>query len=195
MFTGIITHLGKLKQRKNATFTFTADTSLLNKLETGTSIAVNGVCLTVLEKPRGESFSVDVMPETIKKTNLDGVNENDIVNLELPATADTFLSGHIVQGHVDAKVKILDIKPEGNSHLFTFALPKDITRYLVAKGSITVNGISLTIIDANPDSFTVGIIPHTWEHTMLHSAKVGDYVNIETDVFAKYVERLLKKTE
>jgi riboflavin synthase len=193
MFTGIITHLGKLKQKKDATFTFTADKSILKKLETGTSIAVNGVCLTVLEKPKGDTFSIDAMPETIKKTTLGDLTENALVNLELPATADTFLSGHIVQGHVDAKVKILSIVPEGNSHIFTFALPKEISKYVVDKGSITVNGISLTVIKANSDSFTVGIIPHTWDHTMLNNAKAGDYVTIETDVFAKYVERLLKK--
>lgn len=193
MFTGIITHLGKVTKRHDSLFTFSADDSLIRKLETGTSVAVNGVCLTVLEKPQGDTFDVEVMPETLKKTNLGELTEDMIVNLELPATAETFLSGHIVQGHVDAKAKILSITPEGNSHIFTFALPKDIAKYVVDKGSITVNGISLTVIKAHSDSFTVGIIPHTWDHTMLYTAKVDEYVNIETDVFAKYVERLLNK--
>lgn len=193
MFTGIITHMGKLKHKNDSIFTFAADTSLIKKLDTGTSIAVNGVCLTVLEKPNGDTFAIEVMPETIKRTTLGDLKQDAIVNLELPATADTFLSGHIVQGHVDAKVKILDIQQDGNSHIFTFALPKEVSKYVVDKGSITINGISLTVIKANKDSFTVGIIPHTWKHTMLHSTKIGDYVTIETDVFAKYVERLLNK--
>lgn len=194
MFTGIITHLGNFQKREKAVFTFTTDNQFVQELKTGTSVSVNGVCLTVLKKPKGQSFSVEIMPETEKKTNLKYLKPNDLVNLELPATVTTFLSGHIVQGHVDGLAKIVDINPDGNSYLFTFSLPASLAKYLVAKGSITINGISLTIISLQKHSFTIGVIPHTWRNTMLHQTKKGEYVNIETDVLAKYVERLLKKT-
>ncbi len=193
MFTGIITHLGTVKKKEKSVFTFMADDGFVAKLDAGTSVAVNGVCLTVLEKPHDSSFSVEVMPETEKKTNMQHLNDSDLVNLELPATPETFLSGHIVQGHVDAVAEITDIQPDGNSYLFTFAIPEAISKYIVAKGSITVNGISLTVIAITDNEFTVGIIPHTWENTMLHTAKRGEYANIEVDVLAKYVEKLVQK--
>jgi riboflavin synthase len=119
--------------------------------------------------------------------------KDDCVNLELPATPTTLLSGHIVQGHIDCIAKIDKISVEGNSQIFQFAIPKNISKYLVKKGSICVNGISLTIINCSDDFFTVGIIPHTWEKTMLHTTKIGDLVNIEVDVLAKYIEKLIKQ--
>lgn len=193
MFTGIITHLGTFQKKEKAVFTFATEKQFITQLKAGTSVSVNGVCLTVLKKPIGNTFSVEIMPETERKTNLHYLRENDLVNLELPATSETFLSGHIVQGHIDGVEKILAIKPEGNSYLFTFSLANSLSKYLVKKGSITINGISLTVIALKKDSFTVGIIPHTWENTMLYKIKKGEYVNIETDVLAKYVERLLRK--
>jgi len=193
MFTGIVTHLGKLQKKEKSLFTFVADDSFMKNLDAGTSVSVNGVCLTVLEKPHDGSFSVEVMPETEKKTNMQHLKENDLVNLELPATPATFLSGHIVQGHVDAVAEITDIQPDGNSYLFTFTIPQEISKYIVAKGSITVNGISLTVIDRHDTSLTVGIIPHTWNNTMLHTAQKREYANIEVDVLSKYVEKLLQK--
>lgn len=193
MFTGIITHLGKVVKKENAVFTFSADDSLTKQLEAGTSIAVNGVCLTVLEKPQTYEFSVEIMPETQQKTNMSTLKENDLVNLELPATTNSFLSGHIVQGHIDTTAKIIEIKEVGNSHLMTFSINPEFTKYIIEKGSITVNGIALTVITKTNDQFAVGIIPHTWQHTMLHTTKINDQVNIEVDVLAKYIENFVTK--
>lgn len=193
MFTGIITHQAVLHKRSDTLFIFETLQSFVAKLSLGTSIAVNGVCLTVSDLPGKNLFSVESMPETEKKTNLQSLRVNELVNIELPATPETFLSGHIVQGHVDGVSEILAIKPDGNSYVFTFSLPAGLSRYIVEKGSIAVNGISLTVIRVTKDTFTVGSIPHTWKHTMLHAAKTGEYVNLEVDVFAKYIERLMKK--
>lgn len=193
MFTGIITHLGKVVKKEKAVFTFSADDSLTKQLEAGTSIAVNGVCLTVLEKPQTYEFSVEIMPETQQKTNMSTLKENDLVNLELPATTNSFLSGHIVQGHIDTTAKIIEIKEVGNSHLMTFSINPEFTKYIIEKGSITVNGIALTVITKKNDQFDVGIIPHTWQHTMLHTTKINDQVNIEVDVLAKYIENFVTK--
>ena len=191
MFTGIITHLGKISKKTETQLIINTSPDLLKKLSQGTSIAVDGICLTVVTKDK-TSFTIDFMPETAKKTNIQFLNESSEVNLELPATADTLLSGHIVQGHVDARSKITSITKKGNSYLFAFSLPKTLNKYLVEKGSISVNGISLTVIAVTDDEFTVGIIPHTWENTMLHAAKVGDFVNLEVDALAKYIEKLIK---
>lgn len=190
MFTGIITHLGKVQQKDNTIFTFSAEHSLISHLEQGTSISVNGVCLTVLAKPTTDEFSVEIMPETQQKTTIQSLQENDIVNLELPATPTSFLSGHIVQGHVDTTAKIIEIKEDGNSHLLTFESKPELTKYIIEKGSITINGISLTVISIHDNQFTVGIIPHTWKHTMLHTIQTDDLVNVEVDVLAKYIEKL-----
>ncbi len=192
MFTGIISNLGKLNFKEGAKFTFSAPASFCKKLQKGTSISVNGTCLTILKKPTQTSFSVEIMPETIKKTTFASLSKNDLVNLELPLTPQDFLSGHIVQGHIDTISKILSIKKVGNSHILKFSIPKGFKKYIVEKGSIAVNGISLTIIKTTKNNFTVGIIPYTWENTMLHILKPADVVNIEIDILAKYVRKLLK---
>lgn len=192
MFTGIITHTGKLEKKEKSVFTFSAPSDVLNKLSTGESISVNGCCLTVVGLS-GTAFLVDVMQETEKKTMLGLLKIGYMVNLELPATPTSFLSGHIVQGHIDGVGKIEAIKQEGNSRLITIFVPKDLGRYIVEKGSIAVSGISLTVINVEKDYFTVGIIPHTWKNTMLRNIKVGDLVNIETDIMAKYIEKLWKQ--
>ncbi len=193
MFTGIITNLGKLEKRTESIYTFRAAKEFVQKMEEGTSVSVNGVCLTVNAAPIEELFSIEVMPETQKKTMLGEIQTGDTVNLELPVTPNTFLSGHIVQGHVDAVGEITNTKQEDNSYILTITLSKNLTKYIVAKGSITVNGISLTVIEAGADFFTIGIIPYTWENTMLHTVKKGDSVNIEVDVLAKYLEKLVNK--
>ncbi len=190
MFTGIITNLGEVVNKSGNKLIIKTDRNLINKLSKGTSIAVNGICLTVVNSLE-DSFSIDFMPETEKKTNIKYLQIGSIVNLELPATADSFLSGHIVQGHIDEVAKLETITKEGNSYILKFSIPKNISKYIVEKGSIAVNGISLTVIDIEDKFFTVGIIPHTWDKTMLHTIKSGDYVNIEIDVLAKYVEKLL----
>lgn len=192
MFTGIITHLGKLNRRKKSVFTFSSDKSFCKKIADGTSVSINGVCLTVFKKPTPSSFSVEIMPETRNKTSLFQLKTNSLVNLELPLTAQNFLSGHIVQGHIDGVAELINITVKDNSRLLKFTVPAHIFKYTVEKGSIAVNGISLTIIKAKKEYFTVGIIPYTWNNTMLHTIKTGDFVNIETDILAKYVERLIK---
>lgn len=194
MFTGIITHLGKIIEKKETQLIIETDNTLISKLTNGMSVSVSGICLTVVAFD-DKSFSIDFMPETAQRTNIQYLNLDDLVNLELPATSETFLAGHIVQGHVDAVAEIISIEEEGNSHLFKFGIPYEISKYIVEKGSISVNGISLTVIDITDEYFTVGIIPHTWEETMLHKSKKGDYVNIEVDVLAKYLEKLVSKSE
>lgn len=193
MFTGIITNLGKLEKQTDSIYTFRAAKEFVQKIEEGTSVSVNGVCLTVNAAPADELFSIEIMPETQKKTMLGDVQTGDTVNLELPVTPNTFLSGHIVQGHVDAVGEITNITREENSRLLTIRLSNNLTKYIVEKGSITVNGISLTVIEAGDDFFTIGIIPYTWDNTMIHTVKVGDKVNIEVDVLAKYLEKLINK--
>lgn len=194
MFTGIITNLGKLTKKENSLFTFRVNAAFCERLGEGTSIAINGICLTVCAYTN-DTFSITAMPETIKRTMLQKLEVNDLVNLELPVTPQTLLSGHIVQGHVDAVGEIFEIKEEGNSKLLTVTIPSRISPYIVEKGSIALNGISLTVIVASTTSFTVGIIPYTWENTMLHQIKRGAVVNIETDILAKYIEKLMRKEE
>jgi len=191
MFTGIITHLGKLTKKENTVFSFETDQTFFTKLEIGTSVAVNGVCLTITSLSKN-IFSVEIMPETVKKTVFELQKINDLVNLELPMTPTDFFSGHIVQGHVDGIGTIKQIKEDGNSTILTIQIPKELAKYIVAKGSICVNGISLTLIDSSTTNFSVGIIPFTRKHTMLLKIKVGDKVNIETDIIAKYIEKFIK---
>ena len=191
MFTGIISHIGKVKSFQNNQLLVKADRSLIKQVKNGDSVAVNGVCLTVIDK-RADLFQVEVMPETLKRTALSDLKNGDIVNLELAMKAADRFAGHIVQGHIDGVATVKSIKQKGNSRLFTFEVPKQLGRYIVEKGSIAVNGISLTVIDASNKTFTVGIIPYTWRHTMLSGAKVGDRVNIEVDILAKYLEKLEK---
>lgn len=191
MFTGIITHLGKVESIHHARYTFSSDESFFSKLGKGSSVAVNGICLTVNADPERSRFSIEVMPETIIKTIIGALKVGDYVNLELPMSADALFEGHFVQGHVDGTGMIYKIKPEGNSHILTIKVKSGLSRYLINKGSIAVNGISLTIIKARKSFFTVGIIPFTWKHTTLQYVKINDLVNIEIDVFAKYTEKFI----
>ncbi len=193
MFTGIVTHLGKIKNKQDTSLAIEAPLSLIRELKKGTSIAVNGACLTVLAKPVDTSFTVEVMPETLSRTMLGKLNDGDQVNLELSVTPVTLLSGHIVQGHIDGVGIVKKIKEAGNSKILTINIPKSLSKYIVEKGSIAVNGISLTVIEARDIYFTVGIIPYTWTHTMIKDLKIRDQVNIETDILAKYLEKLVTK--
>lgn len=193
MFTGIITHLGKIVGIKKSVFTFIANPSFCKKISKGTSIAVNGICLTAFAKPALNSFSIEIMPETEKKTALRQLKKGSMVNLELPVTPQSLLSGHLVQGHIDDLAKLTSITKQGNSRLLKFSIPVNLSKYISEKGSIAVNGISLTVIKATKSYFTVGIIPFTWNNTMLNTIKIGDYVNIEVDILAKYLENLQKK--
>jgi len=193
MFTGIIEELGHvhaIEQRgENARIVIEAHT-VTEDAHDGDSIAVNGVCLTALDvKP--DSFAADVSKETLLRSTLGNLGTGSPVNLERAVTPATRLGGHIVQGHVDARGKFLGSEDHGESWTFRFAYPKEIGAYLVFKGSIAVEGISLTIADLADDYFEIAIIPKTWEVTSFSRLQPGDEVNLEVDVIAKYVERML----
>ncbi len=192
MFTGIITNLGRVFNKTKTSLIIKTDKDFLIGLEKGTSVAIDGICLTVVAYNKS-SFKVNVMPETANRTNIQYLQPGNLVNLELPPTANSFLSGHIVQGHIDGTTKLQDIMHQGNSYILKFSIPNSLSKYIIEKGSIAVNGISLTVIEVAKNYFTVGIIPHTWKKTMLHTIKVGGVVNVEIDILAKYVEKLLKK--
>jgi len=192
MFTGIITHTGTVAEISRATLRVRASRDIVRTLKKGGSIAVDGVCLTVTAKT-GDSFSADVMIETFERTNFGNLKSGNLVNLELPATPQTFLSGHIVQGHIDAVGVVKEIRKKGSQFTLFISVPKQVFRYIVSKGSITVNGVSLTAVNVRLGIFSVGIIPHTWESTMFHTLRPKAGVNIEVDVLAKYVEKSLGK--
>lgn len=161
----------------------------------GESLAINGVCLTV-QACEGETLQFEMVAETLKRTNLGTLKSGDKVNLERPLTATSPLGGHFVQGHVDTTAELVALTPEGNGRVLQFRLSDPaFMRYIVPKGSIAVDGISLTVVEVGDDWFTVWIIPHTWDATNLHTRQVGDLVNIETDILARYVERLLNYRE
>jgi len=157
----------------------------------GESLAINGVCLTV-QQTEGDCLHLDAVPETLRRTNLGDLKTGDRVNLERPLTPESRLGGHFVQGHVDTTARLVEVCPEGNARILRFQLDDArYMRYIVPKGSIAVDGISLTVVDVGDDWFTVWIIPHTWAVTNLNTRQIGDRVNIETDILARYVERLL----
>lgn len=192
MFTGIITHLGRVLNKTKTSLIIKTNNDFLGRLEKGTSVAIDGICLTVVTSNKN-SFEVNVMPETASRTNIQYLPSGNLVNLELPITANSFLSGHIVQGHIDGTGRLQGITKKNNSHILKFSITNSLSKYVVEKGSIAVNGISLTVIEADKNYFTVGIIPHTWKKTMLYTIRVGDAVNLEVDILAKYVEKLLNK--
>lgn len=192
MFTGIITNLGTVFSKNKNVLIIKTDNDFLTGLEKGASVAIDGICLTVVTYNKN-SFEVNVMSETANRTNIQYLQSGNLVNLELPTTANSFLSGHIVQGHIDGTAKLQDIIHQRNSHILKLSIPNSLSKYVVEKGSIAVNGISLTVIEVAKGYFTVGIISHTWAKTVLHTIKVGDFVNVEVDILAKYVEKLLKE--
>ncbi|MCS7206670.1 MAG: riboflavin synthase [Dehalococcoidia bacterium] len=190
MFTGIVEEVGRVIRRDGPLLE--VDASLvLEGLRVGDSIAVNGACLTIT-RLLARGFAVDLSPETLRRTNLGLLQPGDPVNLERPLPYGGRVGGHLVQGHVDATGQVLAITPEGNSHLFTFSAPKPLMRYIVEKGFIAVDGISLTVVEVLEEAFRVAIIPYTFHHTVLGQRQVGDVVNLEVDILAKYVERLLE---
>ncbi len=193
MFTGIIEELGRVreieKRGEGARIVIEAP-SVTDGSRDGDSIAVNGVCLTALDVRPG-SFAADVSKETLARSTLGSLKAGSPVNLERAVTPATRLGGHIVQGHVDACGKFLGSKNHGDSWTFRFAYPKEVARYLVFKGSVTVEGISLTIAELTDEYFEIAVIPTTFEVTNFSRLKHGDDVNLEVDVIAKYVERIL----
>lgn len=188
MFTGIITGIGTMKKRAAGGLEIAASPNIVRRLRVGESIAVNGACLSVISA-RGRTIKADVMEETWRKTMLGELAPGRKVNLELPLSAGSLVSGHFVQGHVDGVAKIRKIVKTGTSRLIELQAPRGISRYLVPKGSIAVNGISLTIIGAGKNTFSVGIIPRTWKNTALREIKAGDMANIEVDILAKYARK------
>jgi riboflavin synthase len=189
MFTGIVEELGTVAAC--GTRLVVTCSTVLSDAQEGSSIAVNGVCLTALDLTEN-SFAADLAPETLARTNLGDLVAGSRVNLERPVTPATRLSGHIVQGHIDAtgEVTALDELRDGNWWL-SVRIPAALDRYLVFKGSIAIDGISLTIAKLDADILGVTIIPHTYTHTTLGSRRVGDRVNLEVDVLAKHVEKLM----
>ncbi len=196
MFTGIIEELGKVRQieerGENARIVIEAHI-VTEDTKHGDSIAVNGVCLTALDI-QTDSFAADVSKETLFRSTLGSLRAGLPVNLERAVTPTTRLGGHIVQGHVDARGEFVGVEDHGESWTVRIAYPKEIARYLVFKGSVTVEGISLTIAGLADDYFEIAIIPKTWEVTNLSQLSPGDGVNLEVDVIGKYVERLLSFT-
>ena len=195
MFTGIIGERGKLldkQQGRDGVILQVRSQSVLKKLEPGDSVSVDGVCLTVSEKNE-DCFSVSVTPETLRCSNLGDRISGDLVNLESAATFSEVLGGHVVQGHVDQTGEVLALRSEGNSKIFRIAAGPDVLRYCVLKGSIAVNGVSLTISRLESNSFEVTIISHTSEVTNFEHLKSGDRVNLEVDVLSKYVESHVKR--
>jgi len=193
MFTGIVERLGTIKNihQENSNFHFTISSGIEEDLYIDQSIAHNGVCLTVVEID-DDSYVVTAINETMIKTNLGNLSIGDQVNLERAAiSGQTRMDGHMVQGHVDGTTICTDIKDENGSWLFTFKLDDDNRALVVNKGSICVNGVSLTVVDPTRDEFSVAIIPYTYEHTNFKHLKVGAKVNLEFDIIGKYVQRYL----
>jgi riboflavin synthase len=191
MFTGLIEAVGEVAEVKPtpAGFRLRLASALARDLTPGESLSVNGVCLTVVSAD-AEGIHADISPETARVSALGLLRRGSLVNLERPLRADARLGGHFVQGHVDATATIEDIRQEGDSYWVTIRFPPLLAPYIVRKGSIAVNGISLTVAGVDDRHFDVQVIPYTWEHTNMHGMKAGDQVNIECDILGKYVVRV-----
>jgi riboflavin synthase len=193
MFTGLVQGLGRIVavEGSDAGVSLNVATALAGELAVGDSIAVNGVCLTATEID-GATFTAEVMNETLTHSSLRGAQAGATVNLELPLRASDRLGGHVVQGHVDAVGTVAGLSPDGFARRVEIEAPPAVLRYVVLKGSIAVDGVSLTVADLGETSFTVSLIPETLERTNLGRAEPGTTVNLEVDVLAKYVERLME---
>jgi len=187
MFTGIIEEMGRVVSAKAGELAIAAG-EVMAGMKSGDSIAVNGVCLTVTAFDKG-SFSVKVMPETMRRTNLGRLLVGDRVNLERALPLGGRLGGHLVEGHVDATGRVTSVTPEGEAMLVSFYAPSEILDYLVEKGFIAVDGVSLTIVTKDTSSFLVSVVDYTRKNTTLGSRRVGDLVNLEVDIIAKYVKQ------
>ncbi|MCC7332677.1 MAG: riboflavin synthase [Flavobacteriales bacterium] len=192
MFTGIIEGLGILKkiQKEGDNIHFTFSCSFVSELKIDQSLAHNGVCLTVIDITK-DSYTVTAIKETLNKTNLGKLIVDDVVNLERAMPANGRFDGHVVQGHVDQTACCTKIEQENGSHVFTFEYTENKNNITVEKGSITVNGVSLTVVNSMKNRFSVCVIPFTYNHTTFHKIKPGDTVNLEFDIIGKYVARLM----
>lgn len=198
MFTGLIEEVGRVQQLENGrgTSRMTVNAAIARKLKKGDSVAISGVCLTAVEVGP-KSFAADLAQETLARTSLCRARKGALVNLELPKKSGARLGGHVVQGHVDGTGKVLSLaRIKGkDDYWLRIALPAELERYVVEKGSIAIEGISLTVAQIRDDEVSVAIIPHTYKATNLSSIKSGDSVNVEVDVLAKYAEKMVKSGE
>ena len=194
MFTGIIESVGEIKSivQNQKNIDMEISSSISGKLRVDESVSHNGVCLTVTDF-NSQSHKVTLVDETLKKSNFSKVKLGSHLNLERSMKANGRLDGHIVQGHVDDTGKCIRIVDQSNSWLYTFKISKDFSNYIIEKGSICVNGVSLTCFDIKEGQFTVAIIPHTYEFTNFNLINIGDLVNIEFDILGKYINKILKK--
>ncbi len=196
MFTGIIEEVGDVNEVKGSTNggrkIFIGCRKVIADLKIGDSLAVNGVCLTIVERNRTQ-VGVEAVEETIKKTMIGNLMRGSLVNLERAARLNDRVGGHLVQGHVDATGKVASIERLPMSRMFRFRIPRALMKYLIPVGSVSINGVSLTVAEKLSDSFKVAIIPHTFDNTTFGHLRVGESVNIEIDMIAKYVESLLKR--
>lgn len=193
MFTGLVAELGTVKnlvRQGNSYHLTVAAQKVMTNLKIGDSMAVNGCCLTVV-RMEDNSFTADVMPETVRLTNIGGLKPGSKVNLERTLRLCDGLDGHIVSGHVEGLGTIAEQRPEGIAVVTTIAAGPELLKYIIKKGSIAIDGISLTVTEVTDTSFSVSLIPHTAKETTLGIKKVGDKVNLETDIIGKYVERML----
>ena len=191
MFTGIVEEVGIVAKINDKAMTVRAS-KVPEDMKLGDSIAVNGACLTAVDFSRSE-FSVDLSPETMRRTSLGQLSVGGPVNLERALLVSDRMGGHIVQGHVDGTGRVMSIRSDGDSIIFRVRVPKRLNRYIVEKGFVAVDGISLTVVKRGASSFTVAVIPYTLENTNLSAVSVGDLVNLEADILAKYVESLLDR--
>lgn len=194
MFTGIIENLGEVTQLQpdNTNLHITIKSTLASELKIDQSIAHNGVCLTVVDFPTKDHYTVTAIDETLKKSNLADLKVGSLVNLERCLKVGDRLDGHMVQGHVDTTALCEEIRDDNGSWHFRFSHAEGGHFVTVEKGSVCVNGISLTVVDAHPKGFSVAIIPYTYEHTNLHQLQVGQRINVEFDILGKYIARLVK---
>lgn len=193
MFTGIVEELGKIKE-KNSNQILVSCSKVLEQTQIGDSISVNGACLTVV-KLFEDSFLADISQETFKITNFMHLKTGDFVNLERAMLANGRFGGHMVSGHIDSCAKLIEKSKINDFYNFQFELGPELIKYVIKKGSITINGISLTIANVNECCVNLAVIPHTYENTNLKFLKTGDFVNIEVDMIAKYVEKFLSTSD
>ncbi|WP_306012633.1 MULTISPECIES: riboflavin synthase [unclassified Allomuricauda] len=193
MFTGIIETLGKVEklEKEGGNLHLTVSSGITSELKIDQSVSHNGVCLTVVSI-NGDNYTVTAIEETLNKTNLGDLKVGDTVNLERAMVLGARLDGHIVQGHVDQTAVCQSVAEQDGSWVYTFIYDSKLNNVTIEKGSITVDGVSLTVVDSQKDKFSVAIIPYTYEHTRFHTYKVGTRVNLEFDVVGKYVARLLE---
>ena len=189
MFSGIVEEIGKLVSFDGARVVVSAS-KVLEDLEVSDSIALAGTCLTVVERDE-DTFTVEVVPETLKRTNLGALKPGDGINLEGSLTWGERVGGHLVQGHIDCVVTVESITPEGNSRIIRFKTPERIMRYVVEKGFVALDGVSMTVVDRDDGSFSVAVIPYTWDNTTFSERAIGGGLNLEADVTAKYIEQLI----